>query len=211
MSLPSLKKNTPREQWDPITTPNGEQLGAYAYERADGRRHIYFWRDGQDIRGKELSRDVTGISYRVWPDGVQFAGMTIEKTLRGCGMARRLLEYFMQACEQREGPFQGTGIIHKPLIALALVKAGLQPMSEDCLVEILPKSVYDSSEVPKVHIAHKAPGSQPLVDHAPGGRFFDVVDPFEVRARYPIGSPAMTVAINTQYAPATQTNWTARS
>jgi GNAT superfamily N-acetyltransferase len=202
MSAPELRKHTYLEPWEPLALTDEVELTAQSYAHEDGRHHVYFWTEGEDIRGRELGRDVTRIGYRVWPDGVQFMGMTVAKQLRGMGASTKLIEYFMDHAEDHEDiPFTGTGTINKPLIALALTRAGLDPVSEACMVEILPRSSSDEGKVPKIHVVSRSEECV-MVDRSHGGRFFEVVPPDEVERRYPINDPGMTVALHTQYAPA---------
>lgn len=202
--MPSPALKLPRqkfiEEWQPFISPD-IGLTAQLYEHADGRRHVYFMERGEDIRGRELTRDVNRIGYRVWEDGAQFLGMCVEKRLRGARLGESFLNYFMDAVGQHEAPFTGTGIIYKPLIALTLGRVGLKPASEGFVVEILPASSAGRSEVPKVHIVNQEPGCGEIVDGAIGGRFYDIVHPSDARVNYPISSTGMAVALNTRYLP----------
>jgi hypothetical protein len=198
MFSPSLKRQEFIGEWEPLKTLYGS-LDVQSFEFEDGRRHIYAWREGEDITGREQSRDVNKIGYRVWPDGIQFLGMSVAYALRGAKMGQRLLEYFMGSVEQNEGQaVVGTGIIHKPLIALTLTRASFEPVTDEFQVEILPKSIYDHSDVPKVCLKSQQPIGSCLINSSHGQRFFELVDP-DTALCYPINAPEMTVAINTRY------------
>lgn len=201
MRAERLKDHRYIEEWEPFCT-SGYTLLPRLYQHRDGRKHVYFSKDGQSIQGREHSRNVTRIAYRTWPgSGAMFLGMSAEESLRGSGLAVKLVDFFRNAVEERDAPLTSTGKINKPLVALTLTRAGFEPVADEVLVEILPKSKHEDSEVPRVHFVKGCPNSAGVMDSSGGGRFFDVVEAARVVSSYPINSPEMTVAINTCYLP----------
>ncbi len=198
MSTDALRHHQFLETWEPFFA-DGTQLTANAYEHWDGRRHVYFLPQGDSLQGRESSHNVTRIAYRRWDEGTQFLGMVVAKGLRGNGLGVKLLQYFIEASRQHEGSLLGTGLIHKPLIALTLQRAGLQPESQDFMVEILPRSSADSSGLPKVQVLQQGPYNGDVLDRSRGGRFYDVIPPDEVVRCYPINDPDLVVALHTRY------------
>ncbi|CAN5186005.1 hypothetical protein BH09PAT3_BH09PAT3_4860 [soil metagenome] len=197
MSAPVIKHHTFVESWEPFVTPQ-VTLASSVYEQTDGRRHVFMWPQTSTPGRVSPNGDVTRVGYRNWDGHVQFLGMAVERSLRGGRIGQRLLGYFLDKAEQHEGTFVGTGNIHKPLIALTLARAGFQPATENFIAEILPKSSFDASDIPKVRIVHQATACDDIITHSPGGRFYDIV-PDSVAMRYPINSPDMTVALHTDY------------
>lgn len=201
MRVPLLRNHRYVEPW--TNFEHGDlSLTAANYEHTDGRHHVYFWLPGEDIRGRELSRDVTRVAYRQWGEAVLFLGMSIEFSLRGSGLGEKLVQYFTREVEKHDTTFIGTGIIYKPLIALTLNRVGLQPESSNYMAEILPRSNYDSTpEIPKIQMVTQPKHCDNLPSESRGGRFYDRISPEDVLRTYPINNPDMTVAINTCYLP----------
>lgn len=75
------------DEWRPCPGPNGI-LTPYLFEHADGRKRLYFAADGENICGREDSRDVNRVSYRVFDEGSLLLGVTVEKARRGVGLGR---------------------------------------------------------------------------------------------------------------------------
>lgn len=100
-----------------------------------------------------------------------------------------------------DAPFIGTGVIHKPIVALTLVRAGLEPLSKNMLVEILPRSAENPglADVPKIQIIRNTIAKAQNVDGSAGGKFYVTVDPAVVARKYPFSTAQMVVALHTRY------------
>lgn len=128
-----------------------------------------------------------------------FLGMNIKRTMRGRALGRRMAEYFFND-QMGEGlRLTETATIHKPLVALTLSRVGLMSLREDCRVEILPVSKYDLSGIPKIAVVNDCAPPELHVDRSDAGRFYDIVSPAEMFARYPLASPGPIVALHTRY------------
>jgi hypothetical protein len=179
----------------------GDSFEIRIYDRRDGRRHAYFVAPGHELRTGN-GDDNTRIGYRVFGSEAMFLGMMVQKELRGSGFGELMIRHFFDGnIEQDAAPCE-TGMIHKPLIALSLSRAGLTPASRDFEAEILPRSSYEDTHVPKIHVLSEAACADCVVDCTPtGGKFYEVVDPAEVRRAYPLGTDDMVVALHTRYVP----------
>lgn len=175
------------------------ELSAELHEHEDGRYHIYFYREEDSDR---VNHDYTRVGYRDFDEYTMLLGLKVATSLRGRGLGQNIVQYFLDQTAERGQEFDGTGIIVKPLIALTLVRAGLKPLSDDVLVEILPWRKNDTSEEPKVHVLQNDQGIELNGDRPSGGKFFTVVSPEERVSKYPMSSPEMLVALHTQYVPA---------
>lgn len=187
----------------PPLQADGHSLEVLHYRHRDGRSHLFFVDPDKPckLQAKSESRDVTKLGYRRYGNELILLGISAEKRLRGSGIGKTLIDYFRNSSTEAGLEFTSTGMVYKPLIALALRRAGLVATDEEVLAEILPRSASDISNrsvVPKVHIVKNNPGLE-LKDRSPHGKFYEVVAPDVVEASYPINSPEMTVPIHTTY------------
>ena len=182
----------------PPLVVGGLELSAELHQHDDGRMHIYF---ADEAQVPYLSYDYTRIGYRDFHDETMMLGLRVASSLRGRDLGQLMVGYLQERVEERHQIFMGTGYIYKPLIALTLKRAGMEPLSEDVLVEILPLSKFVDSRVPKVQVLKNKSGQELRGARPSGGQFYEVVPNEEVVAKYPINSPEMVVALNTRYCP----------
>lgn len=196
------KLETKGEQIKEIGLFNHEdlQLRVFLDEWKDGRKHLYFVNLPDEIRTEtqRRSRDVARIGYRVFGDEVVLLGMAVPFHFAGRDMGRAMVDHLIRYVESEGLKFMGSGKINKPMIAQALVRAGFEPVSRNVLVEILPRSKYDSSRVPNVQVIDNRQSAR-LISRSDGGDFFRVIPPEEVASKFPIGGGENVVAIQTRY------------
>lgn len=191
----------PQTAWPQLQTEQGV-FDAHSFQRDDGFRSLCFVRPGRELKPQEAFGGTTRITYRHAAGRGVLLGMYLTGELTGSGITPDLLRYFIDSIEPTEGvPFVGTGKIHKPVVALSLKNAGLQPVSERCIAEILPRAASDNSQIPKITIVASDLPAQEMVSGSGPNTFYEIVDPAEVRFSYPINDPNKTVALHTQYIP----------
>ncbi|MGB4759096.1 MAG: hypothetical protein WBP26_03480 [Candidatus Saccharimonadales bacterium] len=200
MIAQEIRNHSFLEEWTPV------RLGArtftpQAYKHKDGRRHLYFLGKGEFIGKRALGQDVTRIGYRVWDDGTMLLGMCVAKRLRGMGVGVDMVHYFSEHAAKYEAPLTETATIHKPLVALTLKRCGFEPVSYATMAEILPRSAYDTSVVPKIYMPLDSTKNTAVVRESDCGPFYEAVPEAEVIANYPINDPSMVVALHTRYLP----------
>lgn len=182
----------------PALTADGIELDAELHKHHDGRLHVYFARAGEDVS----SYDYTRIGYRDFDDESMLLGLRVASNLRGRDLGQSMVKYLQDRVEERGQTFIGTGMIYKPLVALTLKRAGMQPLSQDVMVEILPWSKADTTGTPKVQVIRNEDGLELTGQRPSGGHFYEVIPSEQVVAKYPINSPEMIVALHTRYKPA---------
>lgn len=187
-------------EW-PDVTLKGEQHRALSYEREDGMRMVHFTRPDISVRTRDiLSRDSSRVVFRVFDAEALLLGLSVALEYRGQGTGQTLVHYFIDNVEHfGDAVFTGTGLIHKPNVALCLNRTGLQPDSDAFLAEILPIPASEKSLVPKIHVVKNEIDPALAIDHADSGKFYEVVNPDEVVRRYPINASGRTVALHTSY------------
>ena len=191
----------PLGEW-PTCDLQGVEVEARAYKRDDDSTHVLLTEPGEPLPAKNvLSSHNTRIVCRTKEGQTKLLGMSVGLSLRGEHAAETLLQYFMVVIEDGPTEFIGTGRMHKPILALTLGRVGLRPESEEFLAEVLPRSAYDSSGVPKIQVIRNDLDPQVVVDRSEGGKFYQVVPPEEVERFYPIGTPDRIVALHTRYVP----------
>lgn len=129
-------------------------------------------------------------------------GMLARETMRGNRIGRAMVEHFLKYAESITSLApDGTAIIRKPIIALSLMDAGLQPLSEENTYEVLPCSKYTSTaEIPNVRIVSQVSPEEDLINIGPGGKpFYHVLTDAEVKKHYPVFTPGPQVALHTNY------------
>lgn len=183
----------------PLETSSLE-LSAELHQHDDGRMHIYF---ADETIAPYLCYDYTRVGYREFDHESMMLGLRVASGLRGRDLGISMVEYLQEHIADCGQGFMGTGYIYKPLVALTLKRAGLEPVSDEVLVEILPWAKGDDTGTPKIQVL-KNESEQELSGLArpSGGQFYEVVPQEEVVARYPINSPEMIVALHTKYQPA---------
>ena len=186
-------------EWPSLTSDAG-RLRARAYERPDGMRYLYFAPDFDSSVPPSTFGQTTRVAYRSHTGEALFLGMFITRGDRGQKLGEKLITHFADNVEHTGERFIGTGVIHKPIIALSLGRVGMQPMHTAFLAEILPKAASDQSDTPKIEILKNDLAPEAIVEGSAANRFYVVIPPEEA-ARYPINAPGMTVALHTPYLP----------
>lgn len=192
---------TPIESWPPAKIGDNT-FAAQSYLRHDGMRivHLAGPNDPETIT-ETFEKDQTRVAYRVFEGKSLFLGMYLGASHRGIGLSDDILDYFVSNVGNIDGQFMGTGQINKPLIGLSLSRIGLKPLVEDFVVEVLPRSVTDSSRIPKVQIIKNVANPEVIIDKGPAGPFYEAVPEEEVIRYYPIGTPDRIIALHTEYDP----------
>lgn len=196
-SPPHRRNETFRRECSPLKV-GGALLAAYMYEHLDGRRHVYFTPDGA-LQGSQVTR----FGYRVhdtneWGQVTQWLGMYVDNRLRGHHAGERIIEYWLEDGMEECLPTLGTGLIHKPLVALSLKRVGLTPENRAFQAEILPPSKYSLGHTPQVVVVKDDVAPEHKVTRSPAGRFYDTVPLAQAATKYPVyGSPV--VALHTAY------------
>ncbi len=163
------------------------------------KQRIYFGAPGEEpITDRTRPDDITKVSFLVLDgDKAVFLGMALNRGLRGEGLGRHMVRYFMAHAESQELEVVGTARINKPLIGLTLQREGFQPVSEACQAEILPSQ--DDSLVPRIRFLHKDLPDSEVRDGYKYGKFYEVADPASVENR-PV-DPGKVVALHLRYGP----------
>lgn len=188
------------KEWEPLDI-NGQKLTPQAFEHTDGRRHLYFLGEGETIGKRGLSSNINRIGYRTWDDGTMILGLCVSRELRGRSAGTAMVRYFADNAPRYEVPLSETAVIHKPLVALTLSRCGFQPEPGGVMAEILPLSIYDNPDVPKIGILPNQSCNNETVDQSKSGAFYELVTPGEIALRYPINNPSMVVSLHTSYLP----------
>ena len=176
------------------------RLRSRAYERPDGMRYLYFAPSFDTAIPPSAFGPTTRVAYRSHEGSAIFLGMFIRREDRGQRLGEKLITHFIENVESTDGHFIGTGVIHKPVIALSLGRVGLEPLSTAFMADILPKAASDQSDIPKIEILRNDLAPEEVVSGSGSNSFYTVVPPAEA-ARYPINAPNMTVALHTPYVP----------
>ena len=146
------------------------------YQNPDGRLHLIFTTEAQKREIDTRKFSFTRLTYTIF-------------------------RYFRDMVGEDGNDFIGTGLIHKPLVALMLQNEGLVPESNECVVEILPQSGFDPSAVPDVQYLNRPTDTSCLILGSESGNFYNAIDPEIVLQKYPLVIPPVTVAIHTRYTP----------
>jgi len=171
------------------------------YQNPDGRLHLIFTTEAQKREIDTRKFSFTRLTYRQFGDSVLFLGLRLPLELRGRKAGSTIFRYFRDMVGEDGNDFIGTGLIHKPLVALMLQNEGLVPESNECVVEILPQSGFDPSAVPDVQYLNRPTDTSCLILGSESGNFYNAIDPEIVLQKYPLVIPPVTVAIHTRYTP----------
>lgn len=181
----------------PLVT-EGLELSAELHQHDDGRLHVYF---ADEHLAPYVSYDYTRVGFRDFDEGRMLLGLRVASGLRGRDLGESIVTYLQDITEEGQN-FMGTGYIYKPLVALTLKRAGMQPLSEDVMVEILPWRKSEDSGTPRVQVTRNNTGQELSGMNKPhGGMFYEVVPHEQALAQYPMNSPEMVVALHTTYTP----------
>jgi hypothetical protein len=136
------------------------------------------------------------VKYRLVEDNnLVFSGISVPETLRGAGTD--FFNFFLRDCKAKGKKLVGSDVIRKPIVAQMLLRAGWKPESTAYMAEILPRSKYEESGIPKVHaVDSNIPSSAKWKD------FYSLEDAAEVQRKYPSTDPSISnVALFTRYLP----------
>jgi hypothetical protein len=166
----------------------------------DGRKYLCFLEsidaipEGKKLRGRENMR----VSYRVFNGKAMLLGIVVPDKFAGMNLGKEIINHFVRFVEQSGLKFMGTGKINKPMIAQALVRAGFEPVSQEVLVEILPRSTSNTSRIPNIQVLANRKEAK-LITASHGGDFYKVISSDEVISKYPFTTDESVVAIQTRY------------
>jgi len=147
-------------------------------------------------------KDDLRLSYRIWPSKdesdikrAQLMGLKIPAELRGHRLSKRLLTYFLEGLEKQGIDFMGTGLVHKPIMALVFSEMGLVPENHDFVAAILPRQAGDNPHIPRIAFVKEGRDKSRVVTHSRGGghKFY---------TRNPLPEdidPKRVVALHTRY------------
>ncbi len=164
-----------------------------SYESPDGRRHILVGNsrgDNEDVIDNKHLR-TNRVGYRVLGGKAMFLGMLVVGGSRGGGLGEKLIEYFIKNVENNDGcEFEGTGLIHKPIISLLLARVGLAPEYKDFEGILLPRSNRRiKNEIPDIVVAKDEIDNRSRVVNGNGTEYFyREVDELTARFDYPLNA-----------------------
>lgn len=172
--------------------PDFNSKAAASYEFANSRRFVVFNDDPAEVALPELPNNrlrSSRIVYRLLGGKAMFLGMALGSQDKGQGMGEQLIEYFMENVGGLEGEFEGTGLIHKPIISLQLARVGLRAEIDDFRAVLLPLSKYDDTpQIPKVTVLHdEVEDRSRIVEGTADNRFYEEIDPVTAKHRFPAG------------------------
>jgi predicted GNAT family acetyltransferase len=177
---------------------NGLALGAELFALPDGRHKLFLTPPGQERRAERDHEHATRVMYKdMGRNRARFIGMYIGSTLRGCGLSVPLIEFAREHIEEQGFKFDGTDRIHKPGIALALVRCGFRAEHTRCIAEIM-GSRGKYPDTPDIRFVCNE--LQPWQMRSGNGyhEFYRVVDPGEYPADQPVNVDR-AVALHTRY------------